>query len=144
MKTKSIGKLLAAVAVLLAAGCAITQNVRPVTASDIRSICIKHNAQTFMTDFESELRSQIEARGIKARMYDGEAPSECRYRLEYTANWHWDLAMYLVYADLRVYDRDLLIGEANYDARGGGANFGKFGHTGEKLKPLTEQLFKHG
>lgn len=142
MRTKTMAGLLPALSVLFAAGCSISQNVRPVNAPDIATICIKHNAETFMSDFEGELKAQVDAKGIKARVYVGDVPAECRYRLEYTANWHWDLAMYLVYADLRVYDRDLLIGEANYDSRGGGFNLGKFGHTSEKLKPLVEQLFK--
>lgn len=126
---------------LLLGACAINQNVRPVATADVHALCVKHNNATFMTDFEKELQSQLQAKGLQVRTYLGDAPADCRYRLEYTANWQWDLAMYLTYLQIRVYDRDLLVGEANYDARGGGFNMAKFGHTSEKLRPLLDQLF---
>ena len=141
MKTKATLKLALAAAAILASGCAITQNVRPVTTQDIPLVCIQRNPEVFMSDFVTVLKSQVEATGIKARIYDGSEPPECRYRLEYTANWRWDLAMYLAYADLRVYDKDLLIGEANYDARAGGGRPDKFGATAGKLKELVDKLF---
>jgi hypothetical protein len=137
---KIVAAALAGMAVI-GTGCAITQNVRPVTASDIAFVCIKRNPEVLMTDFVTELKSQVEAKGMKARIYEGEAPADCRHRMEYTANWRWDLAMYLVFADLRMYDKDLLIGQANYDARAGGANLSKFGPTATKLKGLMDELF---
>lgn len=129
-----------ACAALLAA-CSISQNVRPVATSEVHLVCVKHNPDTFMKDFETEMQSQLKAKGMQARLYTGDAPAECRYRLEYTANWHWDMAMYLVFAQIRVFDRDMQIGEADYDARGGGFNMAKFGHTSDKLKALLDQLF---
>ena len=138
MNVKSIAVTAAAA---LVAGCAITQSVKPVAATGITSICVKNNPQVMMADFPKELRSQVEARGIKTSSFDGNKPAGCRHHMEYTANWRWDMAMYLAFADLRVYEDGLLVGQATYDALGGGANFGKFGKTSEKLQPLVEQLF---
>jgi hypothetical protein len=135
-----MGSALAAAALGLA-GCAITQNVRPVAAPDIALLCIKKNPDVLMSEFVTELKSQVEAKGMKALVYDAAAPADCRHRLEYSANWRWDLAMYLVFADLRVYDRELLIGQANYDARGGGGRLDKFGPTAGKLQRLLDELF---
>lgn len=132
---------LAATALTLT-GCAITQNVRPVTTAQIPMLCIKKNPAVMMSEFVTELESQVRAKGIQTRTYEGDAsPAGCKHRLEYTANWRWDLAMYLVFADLRVYEDDLLIGQANYDARAGGARMDKFGATATKLKGLVDELF---
>ncbi|HET7730167.1 MAG TPA: Sbal_3080 family lipoprotein [Usitatibacter sp.] len=126
---------------VFAAGCAITQKVQPVTVADITQLCVKRNPAVMMDGFIGELESQLRAKGMQVRVFDGARPSECRHHLEYTANWRWDLAMYLVYAELRVYESDLLVGQANYDARGGGGRMDKFGATAEKLRPLIDQLF---
>jgi hypothetical protein len=140
MNKKPKTAVVLACAALALSACAITQTVRPVTDSHIDLLCIQRNPQVFMAEFVDVLRSDVEAQGIKARVYDGEPPAQCRYRMEYTANWRWDLAMYLAFAELRVYDKGLLIGEANYDARAGGGRPDKFGSTATKLKPLVDQL----
>lgn len=140
MKNRSIISVAVASALTLA-GCAITQSVKPVAASGLSEICIKNNPQVMMKDFPKELQAQIERKGIKTSTYDGEKPAACRHHLEFTANWRWDLAMYLVFADLRVYEGGLMVGQATYDAHGGGASFSKFGSTSEKLGPLVDQLF---
>jgi hypothetical protein len=144
MKTNQ-GKafILGAVSTVALGGCSITQDVRPVGANDIQEVCIQANPQVFMSEFKNELQRQIESLGIRVtRVYEGERPPSCTTRVEYTANWKWDLAMYLTYANLRVYQgSDRLIGEATYDAKMAGLNLGKFGTTAEKLRPLVNQLF---
>jgi hypothetical protein len=125
-------------------GCSITTNVKPVTTK-ISDICIKKNSAVLMDGFLPELQSQIESRGIKTRVFDNPALNkDCPYQLEYTANWRWDLVMYLTYTDLKVYGENrIIMGEANYDATWGGGRLDKFGPTAEKLKTLTEPLFPH-
>jgi hypothetical protein len=123
------------------AGCAINQSVKPVGATAMAEVCIKNNPAVMMADFLKELRSQLEAKGIRTSTFDGERPDRCRHHLEYTANWRWDFAMYMAFADLRVHEDGLLVGQATYDALGGGMNLGKFGSTSEKMKRLVEPLF---
>jgi hypothetical protein len=132
---------IAGASALVLAGCAINQNVRPVAVTGITQVCIKANPQVMMDDFVKELRSQIEARGVRTSVYDGERPTSCRHHVEYTANWRWDLAMYLAFAKLDVYEDNLLVGQATYDALGGGFRLDKFGPTAEKLRVLVDQLF---
>ena len=75
-----------------------------------------------MDGFLPELKSQIESKGITTRVMDNVMAKDCSYQLEYTANWQWHYAMYLTYAELKVYTNDnsrLSIGEAIYDARSG-------------------------
>ena len=125
------------------AGCSITQDIRPVAANDLQEVCIQSNPQVFMSEFKTELKRQIESAGVRVtKVYEGERPGSCGTRVEYTANWRWDLAMYLSYVNLRVFQgSDRLLGEATYDARFGGGRPDKFGTTADKLRPLVGQLF---
>lgn len=134
-------RMLVALVVMALAGCSITKTVKPVTDSQITNLCIKNNPNILMDEFLPEVKRQIEAKGIRTSEFSGSAPPECKYTMEYTANWRWDLAMYLFYADLRVMQAGNMIGQATYDARSGGANMGKFGKTAEKVKPLINELF---
>lgn len=124
------------------AGCSITSTIRSVAGEPITMVCIRQNPAVHMAGFLPELQSQIEGLGIKTRVFEGEPPAGCKYLLEYVANWQWDLAMYLSFAELRVYRDRNLIGEAVYNARHGGARLDKFGPTSSKLKGLTEELFR--
>ena len=127
-------------AILLVMGCTISQSVDPV-ATRPAQVCIARNDAVHMAGFHDELVRQIESRGVAVRSLDGAVPEDCRYRVSYTANWKWDLAMYLSYAEINVFDGTQQVGSATYDARQGGANMGKFGPTAEKIEPLVAQLF---
>lgn len=128
----------------LLSACAINKKIEPVTQTGIESVCIKENPAVAMDAFEPLLQRLIEEQGIKTDVYTEEKPSVCRVNVEYTARWRWDLAMYLFYAEIRVFDRSGQIGLAEYDAMMGGGNLGKFGTTEEKIAPLVKQLFpKH-
>lgn len=125
---------------LLVTGCTISQSVDPLAARPTE-VCIARNETVHMGGFHEELARQIQARGIAVRSFEGAVPDDCRHRVSYTANWRWDLAMYLQYAQIDVFDEDQQVGSAVYDATMGGANFGKFGPTSEKIAPLVAQLF---
>jgi hypothetical protein len=127
-------------AVLLLASCTITQSVDPVAVRPAE-VCVARNDTVHMTGFHDELVRQIEARGIAVRSFDGAVSEDCRHRVSYTANWRWDMAMYLAYAQVNVTEDGRPVGSAVYDATQGGANMGKFGPTAEKLAPLVGQLF---
>lgn len=131
------------VLVLVLTGCSITTSVKPVGEGKVTGLCIKKNPRVHMEGFLPELEVQIRSHGVATRTFESELPADCRQHMEYTANWKWDMAMYLEYAELRVYENSNLIGEAIYNARMGGANMSKFGHTKEKLKPLVDELFGH-
>ena len=91
--------------------------------------------------FLPELESQIHSHGIETSVYEGNIPEGCQYSLEYTANWAWDLAMYLTYLHIEIREDGNVIASADYDARRGGGNMGKFGHTADKMRPLLDQMF---
>jgi len=126
----------------LLTACAINKQVtaleKPLT---VKKICIKNNPQVLMKEgFLPELESQLQEHGIRTSVFDGNIPQECQYTLEYTANWQWDLAMYLTYMRLDLREKGNIIASAEYDARRGGGNMSKFGHTSEKMHPLLNEM----
>jgi hypothetical protein len=134
---------LAGFSVTVLNGCSIFTRVDPVETK-IAEVCIKNNPAVLMGGFLPELRSQIETHGIKTRVFDKHAPKDCLYQLLYTANWRWDFAMWLTYAELAVYESEHRnrIGVAIYDARDGNGLPDKFGPTADKLRTLTDSLFR--
>jgi hypothetical protein len=122
-------------------GCSIRQTVDPIKPTQVSRVCVLDNKDIFMDGFQPEVQQQIEAKNIPTKVYTGERPADCSHYLEYTANWQWDMAMYLTYAEFRVYDSRGIAGTAKYDARQGGGRLDKFGHTADKIRPLIDQLF---
>lgn len=92
-----------------------------------------------MDGFLPELELQLKSYGISTFVYKTYDPDSCRYWLEYTANWHWDIIMYMNYAELNLYEHTTLIGRAVFDNTGFGPQH--YGSASGKLKALTEPLF---
>jgi hypothetical protein len=129
-----------AVVVLALSGCSISQTIDPIK-TPISRVCVHENPKVLMDEFQPEMEKQIQEKGFQTESYKDEQPNDCSHRLEYTANWAWDMAMYLTYADIQVFDRTGLAGRAVYDARSGSGRLDKFGRTAEKMKPLIDELF---
>ncbi|MEM1098180.1 MAG: Sbal_3080 family lipoprotein [Planctomycetota bacterium] len=123
------------------AGCSISRNVRPVeNVSRIDKIYIEENPRVHMEGLLPEMVTQLEAMGYVTETYLEAPPSRARYRMTFTANWAWDVTMYLTYFRAELWDRGQRIGEAEYDARAGSANLGKFGTTADKIRPLLQEM----
>jgi len=122
--------------------CAINKNVVALEKPlQVKHICVKNNPQVLMEEgFLPELESQLHSHGIETLVFDGMIPQGCKYTLEYTANWAWDMAMYLTYMHLDLREAGNVIASAEYDARRGGGNMNKFGHTSEKMRPLLDEM----
>ncbi len=130
-------------AVGFTSGCAISKNVQPVQkGTAIQTIFVAHNERVLMKECTNEIVSQLKAMGFDAIRYDGDRPKEAKHYLTYTANWHWDMAMYLTYFRGTIYEDGRVLGEAEYDAKMGGANMKKFGRTAEKLRPLLQEMLR--
>ncbi len=93
-----------------------------------------------MEGLVDELVQQIEDMGFSSQKYSGDRPEGAKHYLTYTANWQWDMAMYLTYFKATLYEDGRVLGEVEYDAKMGGANMNKFGKTAEKIKPLLLEL----
>ncbi|PMQ16453.1 hypothetical protein JaAD80_10275 [Janthinobacterium sp. AD80] len=125
-------------------GCAITQTVKPVEHFASKEVCILENPDVragFMTSYKRAL----EGKGYVARQLPAAASIiECPLTSTYTANWRWDLAMYMNYANIKVYNNGKIIGEAKYDANRAGMNTAKFIDADKKISELVNQLFPGG
>ncbi len=138
--TRRIGAYWALPIALTLAACTITTHVDPVPAKSLSAVCIKENDQVWSKEFLPTLQAEFSRYGIQTVVYQGTCPAECRHHVEYTASWYWDVAVYLQYADVRVYDNDNLIGRATYDARNAWARPDKLGSTKGKLAQIMSDL----
>lgn len=96
-----------------------------------------------MKGLHPELVAQLTALGFQVESFDTTRPKEATYWMTYTANWNWDMAMYLTYFQATLMEDWKVLGRAEYDARKGGGNMGKFGKTAEKIQPLLVDLFQN-
>lgn len=128
-------------AAALLAGCAIHQTVKPVAKIDTREICLVERPEVRAT-FAEELRGALAAKGFEVRMLPPSSSTRsCPLTATYTANWRWDLALYMAYAEVRVFADGRPAGEAIYDSTRGGGNLGKFIDAKQKVRELVNQLF---
>ena len=122
-------------------GCAIHQNIKPVDRFEIKQVCVIENTAVKF-DFLLNYRKALEKRGYTVRMLPPAAAlRECPITTTYTANWRWDLAMYMAYAEIKVFNNGQPAGEAVYDSLKGGANMGKFINGESKIAELVNLLF---
>lgn len=123
------------------AGCSINQKVEAVTSYDNDNLCVVENGDVregFLDALESSLAGQrVDYTVVEERAL----PEACRWTLTYTANWRWDLTMYMAYAEIKVFEGRSLKGSATYDALRGGANMSKFISAEDKIRELVNELF---
>jgi hypothetical protein len=134
---------LAFVAICLVAlsGCAIHQTVKPLDRFESRSVCIVENADV-RPGFLEAYKGALAERGYKVKtLVPGSSLIECPITSTYTANWHWDLAMYMSFADITVYNNGKPAGKATYDSTHGGGNMSKFIDAKKKITELVNQLY---
>ncbi|HIG12797.1 MAG: Sbal_3080 family lipoprotein [bacterium] len=135
-------KWLALLACSILASCSITREVQSIDSSlSIGSVALEHNTEVHMAGLHPEIVSQLEVMGLQVTEFTGTPPADADCVLRYTANWGWDLAMYLTFFRIDAFKNETRLGSAQYDARFGGLHMGKFGATAEKLRPLLQELF---
>jgi hypothetical protein len=140
MKTKHT-RLIGFALVGALAGCAIQQNVKPVGRFEGKEVCVIENAAV-KYNFLTAFRKSLEGRGYTVKMLPPMAAlRDCPVTATYTANWRWDLAMYMAYAEIKVFNNGQPAGEAVYNSLGGGANMSKFIEAETKINELVNQLF---
>lgn len=138
-------KSAAVVMVLGLSGCAIHQTVKPMDALDDAQVCIVANPAVKMPGFLDTYRRVLQQKGYQVKMLEPNSSLvECRVTSTYTANWRWDMAMYMAFADIVVYKDGKPDGRATYDSMHGGANLKKFIRGEEKIEELVNKLFPQG
>jgi hypothetical protein len=67
--------------------------------------------------------------------------NDCPTTSTCTANWAWDMALYMRYAEIKVYRSAAFVGEAGYDATWDGGRLDKFISAENKIRELVDELF---
>lgn len=135
---------IAALAVLtfFLSACSITQEIEPAEISKGKELCIIENTDV-REGFLTEFKSVLAGRGIANRVVNASSvPADCEWTATYTANWMWDLAIYMAYAEIKIFHNGSLDGQAQYDSRRAGANMGKFIDAEEKIRELVNELMQ--
>lgn len=122
-------------------GCSIKQNVKPIEAFQNKEVCVIENPAV-KNSFLPAYKHALEAKQYKVTIKpQNESITACQVTSTYTANWRWDLALYMAYAEIKVYKNGVLGGEAIYDSLTGGANMNKFINAENKINELVGQLY---
>jgi hypothetical protein len=107
----------AALAAALAACACASTRVTPVDMQGVTRVCIIENPRVKF-DFLGAYRRALEERGFQVEVHpETTRLSVCPVTSRYTANWRWDLVLYLAYAELRVYRDARPAGRAIFNAR---------------------------
>jgi len=133
--------VLGALIPLLGIACSITQRVTPLAPIEPTQICIVENPDV-RSGFLAEYKRVLEERGYTTRVLPWSATAaDCELTTTYVASWSWDVALYMSYAEIKVFRDGELAGEALYDARGGGMRLDKFIDAETKIRELVQELF---
>lgn len=131
---------------MLLSGCSIKQQVKPteLSATLAPDICLIPG-NGVREGFTVAYGNALKDKGFSVRTLNTSAsPSLCPLSSTFTGNWSWDLALYMSYADIRVFEHGRLVGHALYDARSGSGRPDKFISAESKIIELTDQLFPTG
>ncbi len=142
-KYKNMNKnsIAACMLALALSGCAIHQTVRPVASLGDRQICVIDEPNV-KAGFLDAYKRSLSRKGYAVRVLPSSASiTDCPVASTYSASWRWDLALYMAYAEIKVYENGKLAGEAIYDSKNGGANMGKFIDAEKKINELVSSLF---
>lgn len=136
-------KLLAVIAAsIVISGCSIQQTIEKAELEKETELCIVENPavrEGFLTEFKAVLTSK----NIPHRMVSASfIPVSCEWTTTYVARWNWDLALYMSYAEIKVFHKGNLDGKAIYDSTHGSASMGKFIDAEPKIRELVNQLMQ--
>ena len=127
---------------VLVTGCSIKQQIEPAQVNKQSVLCIVENTDV-RPGFVKEYQAALSDKGVAWQMVDERSiPSSCQWTSTYEARWSWDMAIYMSYANIKVFNQGQLDGEAIYDSSRGGANMGKFIDAEEKVRELVNELIQ--
>jgi len=92
--------------------------------------------------FTDTYRAALQEKGFTVRQLPPASnPSDCYLSTQYIARWTWDLAIYMSYAEITVYEEGRLAGKAFYDSRKAGLALTKYIRAENKIRELVDELF---
>jgi hypothetical protein len=144
-------------ALLALTGCSITQEISPLT-KPVERVCIVENKAVKEGVLDALNEAFINHKAstrvipgtytVKHKMvqptWQTADASACDALTFYTANWTWDLSMYMVFANVWMTppDGSVKLAQATYDATGGGGRMDKFIDARVKLLELVNKMYE--
>ena len=125
----------------LTSSCTINQSVTPSGISDNQLICIIEDPEV-REGFLDELTAILNEKKIAYEVVNKQKALDCEWTMTYLGRWSWDMALYMSYAEIKVFRNGIKNGEAIYDASRGAFNLGKFIDAETKIRELVEELIK--
>jgi hypothetical protein len=125
------------------AACSIQQQVKPVALAERGDgkICVVED-KSVRAGFLPTMQAAMEAKGLQVTLVPSIAEGRaCPLYATYMGNWRWDLAWYMAYAKITVYEGMTEKGSAVYDSLAGGGRLDKFIDAEPKIRELVDQLF---
>ncbi len=127
------------VCVILSA-CSIKQVVEKAEIPKEALLCVIENKDV-REGFLKEFKHVLNSKSIPYKVInESSIPAECEWTATYVANWTWDLALYMSYAEIKVFQNGNLDGKAIYDSTKGGGNMSKFIDAKSKIRELMNEL----
>ncbi len=125
---------------LLLSGCTAV-DVRPVSKQPLGTVCIVNNPAVIVDDFVDVVRDGFSRHGIATQVVQDQSAPGCPTTLTYTARRSWDMAPYLVHAEVRLWQSGHQVGYGEYHLRGkGGLALTKWQGTKTKMDPVLDAL----
>ncbi len=129
--------------VFFLSACTIKQTIEPAEITKNSEICIIENPAV-RSGFLVEFKSVLSSKGIPFIVVSETAiPPGCEWTARYSARWAWDLALYMVYAEIKIFHNGNLDGVAIYDATQGSGNLSKFIDAEPKIRELVNELMTY-
>lgn len=128
--------------IVLSSACSITQDIEPAEMPKGSELCIIENAEV-REGFLKEFQAALSNKGIPHKLVKEDAvPESCEWTSTYIARWTWDVSLYMSYAEIKIFHKGSLDGEAKYDSTKGGANMSKFIDAEPKIRELVDTLMQ--
>lgn len=129
---------------LVMVGCTSVQ-VQPIqltaTQPPIKEICVEHNPAVTIDVFVPTLEKRFQHHGIRTRIVQPSPQHNCQYYLQYSARRSWDITTYLSWAELKLYQNDILVADALYKLKAkGGLALTKWQSVEIKMNPVIDSL----
>lgn len=127
---------------ILLSGCSIKREINSVPSNKkIDEVCIIEN-RAVKPGFLNAYSEALYELGYRVKILPQRSSvDQCLVSSTYIARWSWDLAIYMSYAKIDVFENSKLIGSALYDSTNGGGNFNKFVNGAEMTKSLVKELY---
>lgn len=112
--------------------------------SQITTVCIMQNPAVIVEDFVPVLEKRLQHHGIKTVVRSPNNSAGCTTQLQYSARQSWDGVLYLSWAELKLYQNGIPIGDAEYKLKGkGGLAPTKWYSVETKMTPVIDELLKN-